>query len=375
VRQGKLEYSPPAVCNLAAALAEGLAVSSPRANLSKLIDHCPNGPKWSDRDKRQTDVRRQAALQVLLAKKVPGLHAHAAANDFRPLSQDQIEDALFEAKNEDDLKKKVREFLPDIVLLERGLSPEQIALISRNDSWAARLTRNYVDPIALLSRLVFELDATQLSNALLDLLARQSASWKEPSQADVGSLIQLFVACGRQDQARQLFLKYVEYFNSQKSAVEEERLTALSMLIVAASRLADDRSAARFADELLHEAIKEPTSKTIIGISAAVASLWLVDPARAKALLANIMDNTLLLGDDTIRNNVTGVLAGDLTQTPAIRRARLTALQIGDTDGALKALLGIVRHADQTNSLDFHELGSAASLVQRITEEDSGGDL
>src|SRR4051794_35787393 len=110
-------------------------------------------------------------------------------------------------------------------------------------------------PIAMLSRRAFELEATQLSNALLDLLVRQSAAWERPEQSDVASLVEVLAACGRLDQARQLFLKYVEYVDSKKPEVDksstkavEERLTTLSMLIVAASRLADTSSVTKFAD-------------------------------------------------------------------------------------------------------------------------------
>jgi len=73
-----------------------------------------------------------------------------------------------------------------------------------------------------------------------------------------------------------------------------------------------------------------------------------------------------------------GILADALTQTGAVRRSRLTALQIGNTDWALKALLHIIGHADPTNSYDFRELGSSASLVQKIIEGDQAdvlGDL
>jgi hypothetical protein len=64
------------------------------------------------------------------------------------------------------------------------------------------------------------------------------------------------------------------------------------------------------------------------------------------------------------------MLAGDVTKTGAIRKARLTALQITNTHGALNALLDIVGHEDKTNFYDFRELGSGGPLVQKISEGD-----
>jgi hypothetical protein len=366
------------VCDFAAALGAGRAVNSPETNLSALVDQCPDA-RHGHRAEWEANLRHHVATEVLFARKVSGLYAHAKANDFRSLSQDEIEDSLFTAKDEDDLATKVLELLPEILLLERNLSPEQIAQVNRNDSWAARLARNYIAPIAMLSRRAFELEATQLSNALLDLLVRQSAAWERPEQSDVASLVEVLAACGRLDQARQLFLKYVEYVDSKKPEVDksstkavEERLTTLSMLIVAASRLADTSSVTKFADELLqllHIAVKEPTGEAGELISGAVMPVWKADPGRGKVLLDRALDYTPLLGNDDSRNKVMGILAGALTQTGAVRKSRLTALQIGNTDGALKGLLDIVRHADPMNSYDFRELGSSASLMQKISEE------
>ena len=377
--KGQGAYSAEEVCRFAAALGAGRAVKSPETNLSSLVDQCPASRRGSRRAEWQANLRRHVATEVLLARKVSGLHAYAKANDFRSLSQDEIEDALFTAKDKDDLATKVLELLPDILLLERNLTPEQLALVNRNNSWAARLARNYVGPIAMLSRRAFELEATQLSNALLDLLVRQSAAWGSPEQSDVASLVEALAACGRLDQARQLFLKYVEYIgsktpeaNESPTKVVEERLTTLSILVAAASRLADTSSVAKFADELLHIAVEEPTAETGELISGTVMPIWKADPARGKALLANAMDYTPLLGNDKSRNRVMGILAGALTQTGAVRRARLTALQIGNTDWALKALLDVVKHADLLNSYDFRELGSSALLMQKISEEDQG---
>jgi hypothetical protein len=361
------QYPPPAICSFTTAFGEGVAVASPNANLGSLVDQCPIDHSRNKRVDLKGNMRRQIAAQVLLARKISGLQVHAAANDFSPLSQDQIEDALFTAKDEDDLARKVRELLPDIILLEQNLSREQIALISRNDSWAARLARNYVGPIAMLARLAFELDARQLSNALLDLLLRQSAA-KNADQSDVALVIQALAACGRQNEGRQLFLGYVNDIGSRKSESIDDRLATLSMLIVAASHLADDASVKRYADELLQEHVKEPKSETLIGMSGAIAPVWKVDPVRGRALLAATLDDASLL-DDAARDSVTRALAGEMTREAAIRKARLTALQITETDGALQVLLGIVKQADKLNSLDFRELGPAASLVQKLTEE------
>jgi hypothetical protein len=376
-------HAPYEVCSFVAALSEGRAVNSPETDLNELVDQCP--PKrHGNRGEWEANLKHAAATEVLLAKKVAGLRAFAKANDFRSLSQDEIEDALFKAKDKDDLAKKVLELLPDILLLERNLSPEQMAQVNRNDSWAARLARNYIDPIALLSRRAFELEATQLSNALLDLLVRQSAAWERPEQSDVASLVEALAACGRPDQARQLFLKYVEYVDSKKPEVDEsptkidERLTTLSMLIVAASRLSDTSSVTKFADKVLNIEVKQPTAEAGELISGTVMPVWKADPARGKVLLARTQDYTPLLSNDESRNKVMGILADALTQTGAVRRSRLTALQIGNTDWALRALLHIIGHADPTNSYDFRELGSSASLVQKIIEGDQAdvlGDL
>ncbi|MBR0775013.1 hypothetical protein JQ625_09225 [Bradyrhizobium diazoefficiens] len=358
------QFGPERMCDLTTALAEGVAVASPNANIAGLVEQCPIDNRRGIRVDLKGIMKRKVATQVLLARKSSGLLVHAAANDFRPLSQDQIEDAIFTAKDEDELAAKVREFLPDIILLEQTLSREQIALISRNDSWAARVARNSVSPVAMLARIAFELDAKQLSNALLDLLMLKHAG-----HIDV---IEALAACGRQDAARQQFLKYVDEAGSRKSEEVDVRLTTLVTLIMTASRLADDASVARFADELLREQIKEPKSETLIGMAGAVAPVWRVDPVRGRVLLAAALDYASLLDGDAARDSVTRAVAGEMTRQSAIRKARLTALQITETDGALKALLAIVKHDDKQNSYDFRELGPAASDVQNMTEEPDG---
>lgn len=357
-------------CDMVAALVGGRAITSPETNLSPLIEQCRGNPRAGNNAQLQADLRRQVASQVLLARRIPGLQAYAAANDFHPLSQDQIEDKLFTAKNEGDLANKVEQFLPDILLLERTLPPEQIALISRNDSWAARLARNYVDPIALLLRRACELEATQISNGLVDLLVRRHADPENASLSEAAGVIQSLVACDRRDQAQQIFLKRLQAIDAQKPEVGDERLTTLATLIDAASRLGERAAVTKLADELLDMAIKEPTLETGQLVSRTVMPVWKVDPVRAKSLLGNALSYASLLGNDGERNEVTRMLAGDITKTGAIRKARLTALQITNTHGALNALLDIVGHEDKTNFYDFRELGSAGPLVQKISEGD-----
>jgi len=183
-------------------------------------------------------------------------------------------------------------------------------------------------------------------------------------------VIQSLVVCDRRDQARQVFLKYLQCIDAQEPKAGDDRLTTLATLIDAASRVGESAVVTKFADELLHMTIKEPTAETGKLISRAVMPVWNTDPARARALLANALAYSSLLGDDSKRNVVTRMLAGDATRTGAIRKARLTALQITNTDGALNALLDIVGHEDKANSYDFRELGSAAPLVQRVSEGD-----
>jgi hypothetical protein len=309
----------PADCGLVAALGEGLIVTSPATNLSGLIEQCRDVSRGGRTSEFQADLRRKLAYRTLLAKGIQGLQTYTAVNDFHPLSQDQIEDTLFTAKNEDDLVRKVEQFLPDILLLERTLPPEQIALISRNDSWAARLARNYVDPIALLSRRTCELEATGISNVLLDLLMRQHADPKDASQSDIAAVIQSLAACDHREQARQVLVKYREHLDSQKrDETVDERLTTFSMLIVAASRVGDAVAIKKFARDLMDvtfyrpqvldeagrvtafgaPAINEPTVRTGTEISRAVMPVWKVDPVPGYVLLTDALYYASLLGDD-----------------------------------------------------------------------------
>jgi hypothetical protein len=355
---------PQPMCDLTTALAEGVAVASPNANIAGLVEQCPIDNRRGVPVDFKGIMKRKVAAQVLLARKSSGLLVHASANGFKPLSQDQIEDALFTAKDEDELAAKVRELLPDIILLEQTLSREQIALISRNDSWAARVARNDVAPVAMLARLACELDAKQISNALLDLLVEKHAG-----QIDV---IEALAACGRKDAARQQFVKYVDDVGSRKSEAVDDRLATLVTLIMTASRLSDEASVTRFADELLQEQIKDPNSKTLIGMVGAVAPLLKADPVRGRTLLAATLDYASLLDGDAARDSVTRAVADEMTRQSTIRKARLTALQITETDGVLKVLLAIVRHDEKQNPSDFRELGPAASEVQNMTEEPDG---
>jgi hypothetical protein len=64
------------------------------------------------------------------------------------------------------------------------------------------------------------------------------------------------------------------------------------------------------------------------------------------------------------------MVASNATEIGWIRKARLTALQITNTDWVLSALLDIVGHEDKTSFYDFRELGSAGPMVQKITEGD-----
>jgi len=100
--------------------------------------------------------------------------------------------------------------------------------------------------------------------------------------------------------------------------------------------------------------------------------VWKVDPVRGRALLAATLDHASFLDGDAARDKVTRAVAAEMTQEAAIRKARLTALQITETDGALKVLLGIVKQGDKLNSFDFRELGPSASMVQNMTEELDG---
>src|SRR5262249_6281557 len=156
------------------------------------------------------------------------------------------------------------------------------------------------------------------------------------------------VACGRTDQARQVFSNYLKHIEPQMSQwSEESRLNMIETLIGVATRLGDNAVITKFADELSRVELNEPNAPAVNLLSRVVMQVWNADPARGRALLAKTLEGASILDDDA-RNDVTMALAGAVIRTGAVRKARLTSLQVTNTDSSLSALLDIVEHEDKT---------------------------
>lgn len=352
-------------CDLAGAAAAGRALASPDADLTVLLKFCPE-------DADREDLKRGVARRVLTSRKIEGLYAYAVANKYPLWPPDKIEDFLFTAKDEDDLQRKIGAVLPDIVLMERVLPPDQIGLLSRDDSWASRLARNYVGPIASLAQWTRDLGATRLSDALLDVIVRQSANTTEPMESYLAQSVRALAAGKRLDAIDKLSSKYQDQVNSSPPQSADQRLQTLALLIGAASAQGDSKKVLRYGDEVLTIKVAQSSLQTSSSILTVAEAVLNVDKTqeRARPLLNKALYYAAMDQNDIARNINLKLAMNDLVQAGAIRQALNTAAQIGDTDLALDALLGIVKHLDRSGSYDLRELGNRADRMKKLWERD-----
>jgi hypothetical protein len=348
-------------CGPAQAFATGRAVASPATDVRSLLKLCGDDA---------VGIMRQVALQVLSSRNLDGLSAFAVANAYQGLSPDQIEDFLFTAKDQDDLIAKIKLIKADIALLERAFPAEQLAQFSREDSWASRLARNYLAPIALLSELVRGHGATHLADALLDVVVRQSAKSDEPMEDYLGAYVQALVAAGRGDDARQAFSKYQDAVKSRPQQSGDDRIQTLRLLTILASAVGDKDAVQGFGDEVLAMKVGEASTASSLLISGIAESVLPLDQIKARGLLLKALDYSALEADDLTRNATTNLLLHDITKAGAVRQARIAATQIGNTDLALDGLLNVVTYLDPSGSYDFEELGSLSDMVKKVCEKD-----
>jgi hypothetical protein len=353
--------SSTAACGPAQALATGRAIASPATDLRQLMNLCGNDP---------SDTVRKVAAQVLSSRKLDGLYAFAVANAYSLLSPDQIEDFLFTAKGEDDLVKKIKQVKPDIMLMERALTPEQLAQLSRDDSWASRLARNYLSPIAALSKEARDQGAIHLADALLDVVARQSTKSKESVEAYLGVYTTALAAADRLDEARQAFVKYQDFVRSQPLQSGDGGLRTLALLTVVASIVGDKDAVLGYGGQILAMNISEVSFQTSGSISVVADKVLPIDPIRARGLFLKALDYSAKAANDFERNDLTAFLLLDLTKMGAVRQARIAAMQIGDTDLSLDGLLSVVKYFDPSWSYNFEELGNLSDMVRSICERD-----